>query len=45
MVENNYDFSAIIAKINSDVIEEDDWPTKPIRAGDNIEIIHVFGGG
>ena len=45
MVENNYDFNAIIVKINSDVIEEDDWPTKPIRAGDNVEIIHVFGGG
>jgi len=45
MAENNYTFNAIIVKINGQVIEEDVWATKSIAAGDNVEIIHIFGGG
>ena len=45
MAENNFDFSHIIVKINGAVIEEDLWPVASIAAGDNVEIIHVFGGG
>jgi len=45
MVENNFDFSSIIVKINGDVIVEDDWQTAAVNEGDNVEIIHLFGGG
>ena len=45
MVENNFDFSTIIVKINGNIIEESDWKTAPISAGDSVEIIHLFGGG
>ena len=45
MAENNYEFSHIIAKINGAVIEEDKWPDAAISEGDNVEIIHIFGGG
>jgi len=45
MAENKYDFSHIIVKINGTVIEEDLWQNKTIAAGDDVEIIHVFGGG
>ena len=45
MAENNYTFNAIIVKINGLIIEEENWSTKPIAAGDNVEIIHIFGGG
>ena len=45
MVENNFCFSHIIVKINGAVVEEDLWPVAAIAAGDNVEIIHVFGGG
>jgi len=45
MAENNYKFSHIIVKINSKVIEEENWQTEKIAVGDNVEIIHVFGGG
>jgi len=45
MAENNYDFSTIIVKINDVVIEESAWEKAAIAAGDNVEIIHVFGGG
>ena len=45
MAENNFDFSHIIVKINGAVIEEERWQTAAITAGDDVEIIHVFGGG
>jgi len=45
MAENNYEFSHIIVKINGIVIEEDTWQSAKISAGDNVEIIHIFGGG
>ena len=45
MAENKFKFSHIIVKINSKVIEEENWQTEKIAAGDNVEIIHVFGGG
>jgi len=45
MAENNYTFNAIIVKINGQVIEEDVWSTTAIAAGDNVEVIHIFGGG
>jgi thiamine biosynthesis protein ThiS len=45
MTENNFDFAAIIVKINDVVIEEDRWITEAVNAGDNVEIIHIFGGG
>jgi len=45
MTENNYDFAAIVVKINGVVIEEDKWVTAAVNAGDNVEIIHIFGGG
>jgi len=45
MVENNFDFSTIVVKINGVIIEEEAWTTAAITAGDNVEIIHIFGGG
>jgi len=45
MKENNFDFSTIIVKINGNVIEEDLWQTAAVNAGDNVEILHLFGGG
>ena len=45
MAENNFDFAAIIVKINGVVIEEDKWLTAAVNIGDNVEIIHIFGGG
>jgi len=45
MAENNYTFNEIIVKINGQVIEKEAWSTKPITEGDNVEMIHIFGGG
>ena len=45
MAENRFEFSHIIVKINGLVIEDDLWPDTIITAGDDVEMIHVFGGG
>ena len=45
MDEKNYDFPGIIVKINGALREEETWSTSVISAGDNVEIIHIFGGG
>ncbi|MCL2391635.1 MAG: sulfur carrier protein ThiS [Oscillospiraceae bacterium] len=45
MAENNYEFSHIIVKVNGVVIEEERWPDTAIASGDNVEMIHIFGGG
>jgi len=45
MAENNFEFPSIIVKINGELIDEESWPTAVVSAGDNVEIIHVFGGG
>ena len=45
MTEINYDFPGIIVKINEILIEDETWHETYISAGDNVEIIHVFGGG
>jgi len=44
MKENNFDFAAIIVKINGVVIEECAWSTA-VLPGDKVEMIHIFGGG
>ena len=45
MAENNFDFPAIIVKINGELIDEDAWSTAAVNIGDNVEILHIFGGG
>jgi len=45
MAENNYDFPSLIVKVNGNLVEEDVWQTTEVHAGDNVEIIHLFGGG
>ena len=45
MAENNYDFPSIVVKLNGVVVEDELWTTSTVSDGDNVEIIHVFGGG
>ena len=45
MLENNFNFSFIIVKVNSELIEKEAWSKTAIAAGDKVEIIHIFGGG
>ena len=45
MAENNYDFPSIIVKINGELVDEEHWMTAAVSAGDDVEIIHLFGGG
>jgi len=45
MIDNNFDFPSLIVKVNGTLVDEDAWPATIVVAGDNVEIIHVFGGG
>jgi len=45
MKDNNYDFPSIIVKINGELIDEESWKIATVSANDNVEIIHLFGGG
>jgi len=45
MLENNFNFSFIIVKVNGELLEKETWSTTAIAAGDKVEIIHIFGGG
>jgi len=45
MAENNYDFPSLIVKVNGKLVEDDARQTTEVCAGDNVEIIHLFGGG
>jgi len=45
MADNNYDFPSIVVKVNNTVVEDELWHVTTISDGDNVEIIHVFGGG
>ena len=45
MAENNYDFNQIVVKKNGKIIEEEKWQETEISAGDEVEMIHLFGGG
>ena len=45
MAENNFDFPSIIVKINKELINDNEWSSATVNAGDNVEIIHIFGGG
>lgn len=45
MDENNFVFQDIIVNINGTIIREEEWLTTPINDGDDVKMIHVFGGG
>jgi len=45
MAENNYDFPSIIVKINGELVDEETWASATVADGDNVEILHFFGGG
>ena len=45
MADNNYDFPSLIVKVNGNLIDKDSWKSTLINVNDNVEIIHLFGGG
>lgn len=35
----------IIVKVNDLFIRKEDYPTKKVKDGDDVKVIHLFGGG
>jgi thiamine biosynthesis protein ThiS len=41
----NFTFELLIVRINSQLIRKESYNTTYIVEGDDVEVIHVFGGG
>ena len=40
-----YTFRMIIVKVNGKVVPKDQYAMFPIHDGDNVDVIHLMGGG
>ncbi len=45
MSDNNFVFHDIIIKVNGRLIRDEERETTSISDGDQVQMIHVFGGG
>jgi sulfur carrier protein len=41
----NFTFELLIVRINDDLIKKESYPSAFIQENDNVQVIHVFGGG
>jgi sulfur carrier protein len=45
MEEKNYNFPTLVVKINGRVIEDADFDVAEVNDGDDVMVMHIFGGG
>jgi len=45
MAENNFVFNDIIVKVNDCLIRDEEREATAIADGDDVKMIHIFGGG
>lgn len=43
--ENNFTYKLLVVKLNGEVIEDYLWQQTTVSNGDNLQILHLFGGG
>jgi thiamine biosynthesis protein ThiS len=41
----NFTFELLIVRVNGDLVKKDNYSSTLIKEGDNVQVIHVFGGG
>ncbi|MDD3568180.1 MAG: sulfur carrier protein ThiS [Bacteroidales bacterium] len=41
----NFTFELLIVKINGDLVKKEQYSHTTVTEGDDVQIIHVFGGG
>lgn len=41
----NFTFELLVVKINGELIKKEQYSNATISEGDNVQVIHVFGGG
>jgi len=41
----NFTFELLVVKINGELIKKEQYSNAKISEGDNVQVIHVFGGG
>ncbi|MBQ6808393.1 MAG: sulfur carrier protein ThiS [Firmicutes bacterium] len=45
MDENGFVFQDIVVKINGKVVRDEAWSSTVIHDEDDVQMIHIFGGG
>lgn len=45
LAEKGYTFSRIIVRINGQLVHEEEYGTAMVRDGDDVQVLHIFGGG
>jgi len=45
LAEKGYTFSRIIVRVNGQLIHEEEYETAMVRDGDDVQVLHIFGGG
>ncbi len=43
--ENNFVYKLLVVKLNGEVIEDYLWQQTTVSEGDDLQILHLFGGG
>ncbi len=43
--DNNFVFKLLVVKLNGEVIEDYLWQQTTVNEGDDLQVIHLFGGG
>ncbi|HDP54638.1 MAG TPA: sulfur carrier protein ThiS [Bacteroidetes bacterium] len=41
----NFSFELLIVRVNGELVKKDNYSSTLIKEGDNVQVIHVFGGG
>lgn len=45
MEERGLPHRSVVVAVNDEVLRRDEWPTRKVREGDSVEIIHAVAGG
>jgi thiamine biosynthesis protein ThiS len=41
----NFTFELLIVKINGNLVKKEQYSSAKVQSGDDVQVIHVFGGG
>jgi len=41
----NFSFELLIVRVNGELVKKDNYSSTLIKEDDNVQVIHVFGGG
>lgn len=45
LIAKNFSYKMLMVRVNGANVKKDDYKTTYIKAGDNVEVIHLISGG